>query len=94
LRETLLTSISDPRDRPTALRLLDHPFCFNDPDYNFFDTELWEKIKPNFIGKGQQQQQPAQQLPPPPPRNATSSAAAPTTASAMQGNTGQVGVVV
>jgi hypothetical protein len=31
---------------------MDHPFCFIDPHYNFFDTELWDKIKGNFI-KGQ-----------------------------------------
>jgi hypothetical protein len=40
---------SDPRDRPTASRLLGHPFCFIDPHYNFFDTELWDKIKGKII---------------------------------------------
>jgi hypothetical protein len=40
---------SDARERPTASRLLDHPFCFNNPNYNFFDTELWNKIRPNVM---------------------------------------------
>ncbi|RYP92179.1 hypothetical protein DL770_001686 [Monosporascus sp. CRB-9-2] len=39
----------DPRDRPTAERLLtQHEFCELDPDYNFFDTELYAKIRGTF----------------------------------------------
>ncbi|KAE9987281.1 hypothetical protein EG327_003890 [Venturia inaequalis] len=36
----------DPADRPTAARLLDHPFAFVNPRYNFLDTELYAKIQP------------------------------------------------
>ena len=40
---------SDPRDRPTAERLLtQHAFCELDPDYNFFDTALYAKIRETF----------------------------------------------
>ncbi|KAF4126033.1 hypothetical protein GMORB2_1279 [Geosmithia morbida] len=39
----------NPFDRPTADVLLSqHPFCNWDPDYNFFDTELYAKIKGTF----------------------------------------------
>ncbi|KAI1493829.1 hypothetical protein F5X96DRAFT_119870 [Biscogniauxia mediterranea] len=39
----------DPRDRPTAERLLRrHEFCALDDDYNFFDTELYAKIRGTF----------------------------------------------
>ncbi|KAI0381449.1 hypothetical protein F5Y04DRAFT_255510 [Hypomontagnella monticulosa] len=39
----------DPRDRPTAERLLrQHEFCELDTDYNFFDTELYAKIRGTF----------------------------------------------
>ncbi|KAI1139165.1 hypothetical protein F5Y05DRAFT_412265 [Hypoxylon sp. FL0543] len=39
----------DPRDRPTAERLLrQHEFCELDADYNFFDTELYAKIRGTF----------------------------------------------
>ncbi|KAK7753403.1 mitogen-activated protein kinase kinase kinase [Diatrype stigma] len=39
----------DPRDRPTAERLLtQHEFCELDPDYNFFDTNLYAKIRGTF----------------------------------------------
>ncbi|CAJ2509126.1 Uu.00g141520.m01.CDS01 [Anthostomella pinea] len=39
----------DPRDRPTAERLLRrHEFCALDDDYNFFDTELYSKIRGTF----------------------------------------------
>lgn len=37
---------SNPLDRPTADVLLSqHPFCDLDPDYNFYNTELYTKIK-------------------------------------------------
>lgn len=37
----------NPEDRPTADRLLSqHPFCELDSNYNFFDTDLYKKIKP------------------------------------------------
>lgn len=40
---------SDPRDRPTAERLLrQHEFCELDADYNFFDTDLYAKIRGTF----------------------------------------------
>ncbi|KAG5945338.1 hypothetical protein E4U53_006731 [Claviceps sorghi] len=36
----------NPLDRPTADVLLSqHPFCDLDPNYNFYDTELYTKIK-------------------------------------------------
>ncbi|KAG6113450.1 hypothetical protein E4U13_003781 [Claviceps humidiphila] len=36
----------NPLDRPTADVLLSqHPFCDLDPDYNFYNTELYTKIK-------------------------------------------------
>ncbi|KAF2972330.1 hypothetical protein GQX73_g1273 [Xylaria multiplex] len=39
----------DPRDRPTALRLLrHHEFCEVDANYNFFDTELYARIRGTF----------------------------------------------
>ncbi|KAI1385810.1 uncharacterized protein F4822DRAFT_438326 [Hypoxylon trugodes] len=39
----------DPRDRPTAERLLrQHEFCELDADYNFFDTDLYAKIRGTF----------------------------------------------
>ncbi|KAI1210242.1 uncharacterized protein F4807DRAFT_73803 [Annulohypoxylon truncatum] len=39
----------DPRDRPTAERLLRaHEFCELDADYNFFDTDLYAKIRGTF----------------------------------------------
>ncbi|KAI1770190.1 hypothetical protein F4818DRAFT_446484 [Hypoxylon cercidicola] len=39
----------DPRERPTAERLLrQHEFCELDADYNFFDTDLYAKIRGTF----------------------------------------------
>ncbi|KAI0475500.1 hypothetical protein GGR56DRAFT_516173 [Xylariaceae sp. FL0804] len=39
----------DPADRPTAERLLRrHEFCKPDSTYNFFDTELYAKIRGTF----------------------------------------------
>ncbi|KAJ8124774.1 hypothetical protein O1611_g8866 [Lasiodiplodia mahajangana] len=38
----------DPRDRPTALHLLRHPFCGVDANYNFYDTELYARIRGTF----------------------------------------------
>ncbi|KAI1098088.1 hypothetical protein F4804DRAFT_137778 [Jackrogersella minutella] len=39
----------DPRERPTADRLLrQHEFCELDADYNFFDTNLYAKIRGTF----------------------------------------------
>ncbi len=39
----------NPSERPTANRLLSqHPFCELDPNYNFFDTELYAKIRGTF----------------------------------------------
>ena len=36
----------NPADRPTAQTLLDHsPFCIEDVNYNFYDTELAEKLR-------------------------------------------------
>lgn len=36
----------NPFDRPTADVLLSqHPFCDLDPNYNFYDTALYQKIK-------------------------------------------------
>ncbi|KIW02767.1 hypothetical protein, variant [Verruconis gallopava] len=35
----------DPADRPTAARLLEHPFAFSNPNYNFLDTELYSRIR-------------------------------------------------
>lgn len=36
----------DPQERPTAENLLTNmPFCREDPDYNFFDTELAAKLR-------------------------------------------------
>lgn len=40
---------SDPRERPTAERLLmQHPFCELQEDYNFFDTDLYTKIRGTY----------------------------------------------
>ncbi|KAI0471392.1 hypothetical protein F4859DRAFT_505207 [Xylaria cf. heliscus] len=39
----------DPRDRPTALHLLrHHVFCEVDANYNFYDTELYARIRGTF----------------------------------------------
>ncbi|KAI1748743.1 hypothetical protein F4782DRAFT_550490 [Xylaria castorea] len=39
----------DPRDRPTALHLLrHHVFCEVDDNYNFYDTELYARIRGTF----------------------------------------------
>lgn len=39
----------DPKERPTAERLLTrHNFCDLDTDYNFFDTDLYAKIRGTF----------------------------------------------
>ncbi|KAL2117409.1 hypothetical protein VTJ04DRAFT_7069 [Mycothermus thermophilus] len=41
----------DPSDRPTADVLLSqHPFCELDPNYSFYDTELYAKIRPTLQG--------------------------------------------
>jgi hypothetical protein len=42
----LIPNNSDPQDRPTAARLLDQPFCFRNPHFNFYDTDLYAKIRP------------------------------------------------
>jgi hypothetical protein len=40
---------SNPLERPTAdLLLSQHPFCELDPNYNFFDTELYAKIRGTY----------------------------------------------
>lgn len=39
---------SDPKDRPTAETLLKAPFCQVDPHFNFLDTELYSKIRPDL----------------------------------------------
>jgi hypothetical protein len=37
---------SDPSDRPTADTLLRHStFCIRDLHYNFYDTDLWAKLR-------------------------------------------------
>ncbi|KAF1988313.1 Pkinase-domain-containing protein [Aulographum hederae CBS 113979] len=38
----------DPADRPTAETLLRAPFCFTDANYNFLDTDLYNKIRGAF----------------------------------------------
>ncbi|KAI0813678.1 hypothetical protein GGR55DRAFT_542008 [Xylaria sp. FL0064] len=39
----------DPRERPTAMRLLrQHEFCEVDANYNFYDTELYARIRGTF----------------------------------------------
>lgn len=39
----------NPFDRPTADVLLSqHPFCNLDPDYDFYHTDLYAKIKGTF----------------------------------------------
>ncbi|KAI0127641.1 hypothetical protein BJ170DRAFT_683474 [Xylariales sp. AK1849] len=39
----------DPRERPTAERMLmQHEFCELDNDYNFFDTDLYAKIRGTY----------------------------------------------
>ncbi|KAI1184240.1 hypothetical protein F5B17DRAFT_433800 [Nemania serpens] len=39
----------DPRERPTALRLLrHHEFCEVNANYNFYDTELYARIRGTF----------------------------------------------
>ncbi|KAI8631414.1 hypothetical protein F5Y19DRAFT_395242 [Xylariaceae sp. FL1651] len=38
----------DPHERPTALRLLRHQFCAMDANYNFYDTELYARIRGTF----------------------------------------------
>ncbi|KAJ5683750.1 uncharacterized protein N7477_000095 [Penicillium maclennaniae] len=35
----------DSSERPTASTLLGHPFCEQDPSYNFLNTELYSKIR-------------------------------------------------
>jgi len=40
---------SNPLERPTADVLLSqHPFCELDPNYNFFDTDLYAKIRGTY----------------------------------------------
>ena len=42
----MLTFSSDPSDRPTAETLLRHStFCIRDRDYNFYDTDLWARLR-------------------------------------------------
>jgi hypothetical protein len=36
---------SDASERPTATRLLEHPFTFVSPSYNFLDTDLHRKLR-------------------------------------------------
>jgi hypothetical protein len=36
---------SDPAERPTAARLLEHPFAFSNSNYNFLDTDLYSRIR-------------------------------------------------
>ncbi len=48
LRLLTMSDYSDPADRPTADTLLRAPFCSVDPHFNFLDTELYSKIRPNF----------------------------------------------
>ncbi|KAI1437344.1 hypothetical protein GGR50DRAFT_97595 [Xylaria sp. CBS 124048] len=39
----------DPQDRPTAMHLLrNHEFCELDTNYNFYDTELYARIRGTF----------------------------------------------
>jgi hypothetical protein len=35
----------DAQERPTAKRLLDHPFCFIDPTYSFHNTVLGQTLE-------------------------------------------------
>jgi mitogen-activated protein kinase kinase kinase len=35
---------SDPAERPTAGVLKRQPFCFLDPNYNFFDYDIGKKM--------------------------------------------------
>lgn len=40
---------SNPSERPTAeVMLSQHPFSEWDPNYNFYDTELYSKIKDSY----------------------------------------------
>ena len=51
MREALADDVinRDPRERPTAERLLmQHEFCELNEDYNFFDTDLYAKIRGTF----------------------------------------------
>lgn len=36
---------SDPADRPTAEQLISYDFCYLYPNYNFLETELYNKIR-------------------------------------------------
>lgn len=48
---------SNPFDRPTADVLLSqHPFCELDPNFNFYDTSLYAKIKPMKKEEGRKPQ--------------------------------------
>ena len=39
----------NPGERPTAeILLAQHPFCELDQSYNFYDTELYFKIKDSY----------------------------------------------
>lgn len=51
MREALADDVinRDPMERPTAERLLmQHEFCELNEDYNFFDTDLYAKIRGTF----------------------------------------------
>jgi hypothetical protein len=41
----VLTTGRDPQERPTAKRLMDHPFCFNDEEYSFHNTVLGQTLE-------------------------------------------------
>ena len=48
-RSLTLFYCSNPSERPTADVLLSqHPFCEIDPNYSFYDTELFAKIRGTF----------------------------------------------
>jgi hypothetical protein len=45
-RVNLADSTSTPSDRPTADTLIRHStFCIPDPYYNFYDTDLYAKLR-------------------------------------------------
>jgi hypothetical protein len=41
----MLTMRRDAQERPTAKRLLDHPFCFTDSSYSFHNTLLGQTLE-------------------------------------------------
>lgn len=56
----MIKTDSEASDRPTADTLLRHSsFCVLDPYYNFYDTQLAEKLRTSSLSQGMENSQAA-----------------------------------